>query len=291
MIYTVSHLTRYSYAAPVVVNDCALRLQPRNEPGQNITELNIDVLPKPCVWREHEDVFGNRVSRLRIDSPHRQMSIKSRFRAEVVRALPPYAPHTPAWETIAALAVGSSSIAPYSPALALYPSRTVALFSQATLYARKSFTPARPLYEAALELNARIKEDFAYDTRATKVNTTPATAFFERRGVCQDFAHIMIAALRGLGIPALYVSGYIRTRPPEGQPRLVGADASHAWVRLWCGPEIGWLGLDPTNAIAEGDDHIVIARGRDYADVPPIDGVIISHGSHKLEVAVDVVPL
>ncbi len=123
------------------------------------------------------------------------------------------------------------------------------------------------------------------------MTTSPAEAFAARRGVCQDFAHVMIAGLRGLGLPALYVSGYIRTIPPPGKPRLAGADASHAWVAVWCGPSFGWLGLDPTNAIPEGDDHIVVARGRDYADVPPVDGVILSYGGHDLEVSVDVAPV
>ena len=123
------------------------------------------------------------------------------------------------------------------------------------------------------------------------MTTSPAEAFARRRGVCQDFAHVMIAGLRGLGLPALYVSGYIRTIPPPGKPRLAGADASHAWVALWCGPAFGWLGLDPTNAFAVGDDHIVVARGRDYSDVPPVEGVILSSGGHKLEVEVDVIPV
>ena len=123
------------------------------------------------------------------------------------------------------------------------------------------------------------------------MTTSPAEAFARRGGVCQDFAHIMIAGLRGLGLPALYVSGYIRTIPPPGKPRLAGADASHAWVAVWCGPSFGWLGLDPTNAIPEGDDHIVVARGRDYADVPPVEGVILSSGGHDLDVEVDVIPV
>ena len=155
----------------------------------------------------------------------------------------------------------------------------------------RALRPSGPIYEAAAELSKRIHADFAYDSEATEVSTTPAEAFAARRGVCQDFAHVMIAGLRGLGLPALYVSGYIRTFPPPGKPRLVGADASHAWVAVWCGPSFGWLGLDPTNAIPEGDDHIVLARGRDYADVPPVDGVILSYGGHELEVSVDVAPV
>ena len=291
MIYDVTHLTRYKYGAPVVANDCVLRLRPRDEPGQRVSNYKVETRPTPSDFDEHEDAFGNRVARMRIETSHTQMSIKSSFRVEVARAAAPIAALTPPWETAAALAAASQSIEPDSPAFGLYSSRLVSLFPAATSYARESFATARPVYEAAAELSRRIKGDFAYDSEATEVTTIPAEAFAARRGVCQDFAHVMIAGLRGLGVPALYVSGYIRTIPPPGKPRLVGADASHAWVAVWCGPSFGWLGLDPTNAIAEGDDHIVIARGRDYADVPPVDGVILSYGGHELEVSVDVAPV
>ena len=147
------------------------------------------------------------------------------------------------------------------------------------------------MLEAAAELMARIKADFKYDPEATAVSTPLREAFEKRGGVCQDFAHIMIAGLRGLGLPAFYVSGYIRTIPPPGKPRLEGADASHAWVSLWCGQEFGWRDLDPTNALFIGDDHIVVAIGRDYADVSPIDGVILASGAQKLSVRVDVIPV
>jgi transglutaminase-like putative cysteine protease len=291
MIYDVTHLTRYSYGATVVVNDCVLRLRPRDEPGQRVDEFRIEAHPTPRDWSESLDAFANRVAHMRIETPHREMSIKSMSRVEVARAAPPIAALTPPWESVVALAAASESVAPDSPALALYPSRMVSLFPAATAYARECFAAGRPIYEAASDLSRRINHDFAYDPEATEVSTAPAEAFAARRGVCQDFAHVMIAGLRGLGAAALYVSGYIRTIPPPGKPRLAGADASHAWVAVWCGPSFGWLGLDPTNAIAEGDDHIVVARGRDYADVNPVDGLILSHGGHDLEVEVDVIPL
>jgi transglutaminase-like putative cysteine protease len=291
MIYDIAHLTRYRYGAPVVVNDCVLRLRPRDEPGQRVRDFHIEAHPTPRDWSEAVDPFANRVARMRIETPHMEMSIKSKSRVEVNRSAPPIAALTPPWETLAAVAADSESLAPDSPAFALYPSRLVSLFPAATGYARESFTPGRPIYEGAVDLNNRINADFAYDSKATDVRTAPAEAFSARRGVCQDFAHVMIAGLRGLGLPALYVSGYIRTIPPPGKPRLAGADASHAWVTVWCGPSFGWLGLDPTNAIPEGDDHIVIARGRDYADVPPVDGLILSHGGHDLDVEVDVIPV
>ena len=291
MIYDVAHVTRYKYGASVVVNDCVLRLHPPDEPGQRVSNFRIEATPTPRDWREQSDAFANHVSRMRIETSHRELTIKSTFRVDVARAAPPIPALTTPWEHIASQAAATQSLEADSPAFALYPSRMVSLFSDANAYARQSFPAARPIYEAAIDLNTRIKHDFAYDSKATDVHTAPAEAFRRKRGVCQDFAHVMIAGLRGLGLPALYVSGYIRTIPPPGKPRLAGADASHAWVAVWCGPSFGWLGLDPTNAIPESDDHIVVARGRDYADVPPVDGLILSSGGHELEVSVDVAPV
>ncbi len=291
MIYDVVHLTRYRYGAPVAVNACSLRLYPRSETGQSVVSASIDVTPKPQSWEERVDPFANRVVRMRIETPHRELLLKASSRVKVERPSPPISALTPPWESIAALSAETGSMQADSPVFAIYPSRIVGMFDEATAYARKSFTPGRPIYEAAFELNQRIRNDFVYDSKATEVTTAPAEAFKRRRGVCQDFAHVMIAGLRGLGLPALYVSGYIRTIPPAGKPRLKGADASHAWVAIWCGPAFGWLGLDPTNAIAEGDDHVVVARGRDYGDVPPVEGVILSFGGHELEVEVDVIPV
>jgi transglutaminase-like putative cysteine protease len=248
------------------------------------------VAPDAAGVGERTDIFGNRVVRMRIEVSHRELVIESRAHVRVERPAPPAPALTPTWEKVAEDAAGSASLGPDSPALALYASRLVGLYDQVTDYARSSFSRDRPVYEAGLDLNRRINADFAYDKEITEVTTPTEVAFAKRGGVCQDFAHIMIAGLRGLGLPALYVSGYIRTIPPPGKPRLVGADASHAWVQLWCGREFGWLGLDPTNAIPVGDDHIVLAIGRDYADVAPVEGVIVSSGAQTLDVEVDVVP-
>ena len=291
MIYDVIHLTRYRYGAPVAINACVLRLAPRDEPGQIVYSTKIDVFPRPQTTDDRLDIYRNRTTRIRIEQPHQELSIKASSRVEVVRAAAPIAALTPAWETIVELAADAGSLDMESPVFTIYPSRVVRLFDAATDYARKSFAPGRPIYEAASEFNKRIKADFVYDSEATEVTTAPEEAFAAKRGVCQDFAQVMIAGLRGLGLPAQYVSGYIRTIPPPGKPRLQGADASHAWVSVWCGPAFGWLGLDPTNAIGEGDDHVVIARGRDYADVPPVEGVIVSSGEHELHVEVDVIPV
>jgi len=291
VIYDVTHLTRYRYGAPVAVNSCVLRLLPRSEVGQRVVTAHIEVSPRPQTFVERADAFANRAVHMRIETPHRELVIESRARIVVEQPTAPLAALTPPWEDVAALAAATGSLAADSPAFAIYPSRLVPLFDPATAYARESFRPRRPIYEAASELAQRIHADFVYDSKATEVTTSPAEAFAQRRGVCQDFTHVMIAGLRGLALPALYVSGYIRTIAAPGATRLAGADASHAWVALWCGPAFGWLGLDPTNAMAVGDDHIVVARGRDYSDVPPVEGVILSSGGHELEVEVDVVPV
>jgi transglutaminase-like putative cysteine protease len=291
MIYNLRHLTRYRYGGTVAANSCVLRLSPRSSDGQEILASRIDIKPQPVSESERIDLFGNRVVRLRIEAPHRELIIESKAHVRVERPSPPAPALTPSWERVAEGAAESASLGPDAPALALYESRLVGLYDRVTDYARKSFTPGRPIYEAGLDLNRRIYADFLYDKKVTEVATPPDEAFEKRGGVCQDFAHIMIAGLRGLGLPTMYVSGYIRTIPPAGRPRLEGADASHAWVQLWCGREFGWLGLDPTNAIPVGDDHIVAATGRDYADAAPVEGVIVSSGGQTLDVEVDVSPV
>ena len=289
MIYDIKHVTTYGYEAPVASARCAIRLLPRLDAGQTTLSARVDVLPVPEQENERLDFFGNRVVEASIGAAHTKLSVTLAARVKVARAQAPAAGLTPAWELARTAAVASQSLAASSPAHFIFPSRLAPLHEPATAYARQSFAPGRPVLEGAADLMRRIKADFAYDPKATQV-TTPLTEAFERRGgVCQDFAHIMIAGLRGLGLPAAYVSGYLRTIPPAGKPRLEGADASHAWTRVWCGPEFGWFDLDPTNAIVVGNDHIVVALGRDYADVSPIDGVILGSGKQNLDVAVDVV--
>jgi transglutaminase-like putative cysteine protease len=165
----------------------------------------------------------------------------------------------------------------------------VPLAPAVTEWTANSFPPGRSIVAGVIDLTRRIHRDFAYDPAATDVATPLARAFAARRGVCQDFAHVMIAGLRGLGLPAAYVSGYLRTEPPPGEKRLEGADAMHAWVEAWCGPALGWIGFDPTNGIVAGSDHIVVGHGRDYTDVSPVTGIILSSGTQGHSVAVDVV--
>lgn len=291
MIYAIRHLTAYSYSRPVPFARCILRVLPRDGVGQRVLTSQLSVAPRGAERRDGVCFFGNRTTTLTIARPHRELRIEMTSRVEVMRTAPPFPALTRGWEEVAELALQAQSLSPDSPAQYLYPSRLAPTVSEITDYARRSFAAKRPVFEAAGELMARIRKEFVYDPEATEVSTPIREAFANRHGVCQDFAHIMIAGLRGLGLPAAYVSGYLRTIPPAGQPRLEGADATHAWVMLWCGPETGWIGLDPTNDLVVADDHIVTATGRDYADVSPLDGVLVGPGSQKLDVKVDVVPV
>ncbi|HEX2552675.1 MAG TPA: transglutaminase family protein [Microvirga sp.] len=291
MIYDVRHVTTYGYEMPVTFARCTLRLVPADGAGQRVLAHRIQVAPATASRAERTAFFGAASVFLTIESAHTELRIEARSRVEVTRDMPPEDETGPSWEEVRDLAFASDSLAPDSPAHHLYPSRAVALADPITAYARASFPARRPVLAGGIDLMRRIKADFAYTPRATEVSTSALEAFRSRHGVCQDFAHVMIAGLRGHGLPAAYVSGYIHTKPPPGRPRLQGADATHAWAALWCGPDLGWIGLDPTNGILVGPDHIVLAIGRDYADVSPIDGVILGSGAQKLQVAVDVIPV
>ena len=288
MIYTLRHLTTYRYGRPVRFARCALRLQPRDGEGQTILSSEVTVSPTPLTRTVRRDYFGLDVVSVLIDAPHSELRVEALSRVQVERPPLPPPESGPAWEAVRDHAVRGRSMGPDAPVHFLFPSVRVPLAADVTDYARVSFAPGRSAYGGAVDLMRRIREDFTFDSKATTVHTPLAKAFAQRAGVCQDFAHIMIAGLRGLGVPAAYVSGYIRTIPPAGRPRLRGADASHAWVSVWCGD--AWIGLDPTNGIGACDDHIVVARGRDYTDVSPIDGIVSSSGPQKLKVEVDVIP-
>ncbi|MCP1336784.1 transglutaminase family protein [Futiania mangrovi] len=292
MIHDVRQTTRYAYALPVPTSRQVLRLLPADRPGQRVLAAHLDVAPAPTApLREERDFFGNRMVHLALDRPHRELALTTTATVEVTARPLPAIGDTPPWEEVRDLAAVSRAWGPDAPAHFLMPSRAVPLTRVIADYVRDTFMDGGWILAASLDLMSRIHADMAYVPGATEVTSPPGDAFAQRAGVCQDFAHIMIDGLRGLGLPARYVSGYLRTEPPEGQPRLVGADATHAWVEVWCGPEAGWIGLDPTNNMAAGgEDHIVLAIGRDYADVAPVEGVVVASGGHTLEVGVDVVP-
>jgi transglutaminase-like putative cysteine protease len=289
LIYNVTHVTRYTYDATVELTTGILRLTPLSGRGQFLERFRLETDPASLPPTERLDPFGNKVTSLRIEKPHRALSIAAMSCVHVSRDI--VSAGSLPWECVAEEALRVASLSTDCPAVALYPSRRVSVFDAVTAYARESFTGQRPIHEAAIELTRRICTDFTYDTDATEVSTPAFESFQRRRGVCQDFAHIMIAGLRGLGLPALYVSGYIRTIPPADRERLGGADASHAWVSLWCGSASGWLDFDPTNGQSVQNDHIVVAHGRDYSDASPVESMVLSSGRHQLDVEVDVVPV
>jgi len=288
--YKLRHVTTYHYEDEVTFARCSLRLTPRNGSDQSVFESSVTVTPAPVSVVEHVGQFGERVMTAMVETPHTELIIEAQARVDVHRPAPAELSGLP-WEVVRELAFGVESLDIASPANFLFPTRMTPIRPEITDYARASFTPGRPSLEAAFELAGRIKREFAYDPKSTEVSTPAIEAFQARHGVCQDFAHIMISGLHGLGLPAAYVSGYLRTYPLPGQPRLEGADATHAWVAVWCGDEVGWVGFDPTNAVVAADNHIILAVGRDYSDVAPIGGVVLGSGDQTIDVAVDVVPV
>ena len=282
MNYRVRHLTEYSYTEPVSVSRHVLHLAPRLQPRQRSRDFRLTIDPVPAVLTERLDYFGNTATFGAIQQPHQQLNVLAESEIEILAAPAPVAALTLPWEDAAAAARDE-----FEPCQFTFESPFVRTATKFADYARQSFTPRRPLLPALVELTARIHKEFIYDPRATTVATPVAEFFQKRRGVCQDFAHVEIACLRSLGLAARYVSGYLQTNPAPGQTRLVGADASHAWVALYCLGD-GWIDADPTNNSLPALQHLTLAWGRDYGDVTPIRGVILGGGRHRLHVAVTV---
>jgi len=288
MILDVSHRTDYRYSLPVDVSHHFLHLAPRPAPRQRCLRSMMSVEPLPAVSRSGVDYFGNPTTFLTIQERHQSLSIQVRSTVEVTPGRPGDPAATPSWEAVAGL-LRQPGEELLEVAQFAYDSPFTLAGDEVGRYARQSFPAHRPLLEAALDLNRRIFRDFAYDGTVTDVSTPVDEAFRLKRGVCQDFAHLMLACLRGRGLAARYVSGYLMTRPPPGKEKLVGADASHAWVSLWC-PGLGWQDLDPTNDLVPSEEHVTLAWGRDYGDVSPVNGVIYGGGEHLVDVSVDVSP-
>jgi transglutaminase-like putative cysteine protease len=291
MIYDVRQSTIYHYASPVAVAHHMLRMTPIDRRHQRVHAASLDVSPAPVDRREGRDFFGNRTTQVVLNQPHDTLTVKVMARIAVDHGPAGEPQATPPWEEVRTVAYGSADLTPQSPAHFLFPSRQVSLDPEIRDYAALCFPPGRPVLEGAMELMNRIKTEFVYEVGATTATTTAPMSFALRRGVCQDFSHIMISGMRSLGLPVAYVSGYLRTVAKPGEVRLEGADAMHAWALAWCGEEAGWIGLDPTNGILAGNDHLVLAIGRDYADVAPVDGVIFAAGGHRIEVSVQVAPV
>lgn len=286
MIYAVSHRTVYRYSRSVSVSHHLLHLTPRLTPYQDCRETAIELTPAPTVRASNVDYFGNPTTFVTVQHSHREFVLHASSTVEVRVRDAPDPRGGVAWEEVAR----DRSPEALEAAEFTFPSRYVPPSPELGAYAAASFPAGRDAREAAIDLTRRIYRDFRYDPRATTLATSVAEAFAMRRGVCQDFAHIQIACLRALGLPARYVSGYLLTRPPAGKERLVGADASHAWVSTWL-PGHGWLDLDPTNDKVVGPEHVTLAWGRDYGDVSPVNGVMFGGGAHEVSVGVDVVPV
>jgi transglutaminase-like putative cysteine protease len=285
----VVHRTAYSYGEAVTTSRHEARLSPRAQEHQHVASHHLEITPRPALRRRRFDYFGNRTLHFHLDEPHHSLEVVA---TSVVDVFPPRAldlMRTPPWETVRDRLRSDRRRDVLDADEMTFESPLVAPGAELAAYAGPSFAAGRPLLDAVRDLVRRIHADFTYDRTATEVSTPLQQVLTVRRGVCQDFAHLAIGCLRALGLAGRYVSGYLLTRPPPGKPRLVGADASHAWIATWV-PELGWIDFDPTNDLLVGEEHVVLGHGRDFADVTPIRGVILGGGTHQLSVSVDVSP-
>ncbi len=290
MIYRIVHRTKYKYKYPVSVGNHVACLKPRTLLNHQLARNELSIQPVPATRTERVDYFGNLLCFFTIQEAHKELVVESRSEVIVDRNVTPWPQQSLTWEEAARLLPNDQSPAGLEAYQFGFESPRIRVRPEFASYALQSFTPGRPMPEALLDLTARIHKDFRFDSKVTNVRTPTEEVFRKRRGVCQDFAHLQIACLRSLNIAARYVSGYLRTYPPPGQPRLVGADASHAWVSAYC-PGFGWLDMDPTNNVVPSDGHVTLAWGRDYGDVSPLRGLILGGGAHTLKVGVDMEPL
>ena len=289
--YNVIHQTDYNYQSVVTLSQQYLHLTPRNFNYQHTVahQIHIDPLPDDC--NESFDYFGNATRNITLTTPHQILIVRAESQVELyARPDPDMLAGSPPWENLQRDMSQSQGATNLEPFQFLFNSPHVQCGPNLQQYALQSFTPGRPLLEAALALTQRITDEFEFDPDATNIHTTLEEVVQGRRGVCQDFAHLMIGCLRSIGLPARYVSGYLRTRPPAGKPRLVGADASHAWFSVFC-PGTGWMDFDPTNNVQPGLEHITVALGRDFSDVTPLRGIVLGGGQQLLGVSVTVTPL
>jgi transglutaminase-like putative cysteine protease len=287
--YRVVHETRYTYSNTVTNAYQLAHLRPRNTPWQTVHAHHVKVDPTPSEQSEGSDYFGNGIMRFAVETPHDELTVRAESTVEV-QSHAPDIEAGPAWESaLAAPGVwkpdGEFDVVQFRLASPMVP-----VLPESMEYARASFTAGRALPAAMLDLTRRIHADFVYDPKATTVTTQVREVLAHRRGVCQDFAHLMISCLRSLGLAARYVSGYILNRVPPGKQRLAGADASHAWVEAHC-PAVGWIAFDPTNGKVADLEFITLGWGREFSDVTPLHGVVLGTATQKLAVAVDVQPL
>ncbi|HMN82414.1 MAG TPA: transglutaminase family protein [Burkholderiaceae bacterium] len=289
MRYALRYRATYHYRNSVPFAQHVVRVLPIDADGQRVETASLVFDPAPVERYDSTDFYGNRISWIAFDRPHQSFEMRLLARVEVRRS--ELAGPSPAWEAIRDAALLHNGLAARSPLHFLFESPRIGLHEELRRYALPSFTAERPIVDAARDLAARIHDDFRYLPGATEPQTSALEAFRLRQGVCQDFSHVMIGAMRSIGLPAGYVSGFIRTESPAGQPRLEGADAMHAWANVWAGDALGWIGIDPTNRMQATNDHLLVAVGRDYTDVSPVDGIIIASGGQRLDVGADVIAL
>lgn len=287
LLYEITHTTGYEYRGMVSVSHHLLRLAPRELPRQRCLFHEFEIHPRPSVLNPHGDYFGNLTHFIAVEQSHGSLEVTSRCRVAVAPAFIPEASETPGWESVRSRCRSDHSRASLEAHEHTYASPLVPTSAEFAAYAHPSFTPGRPILEAVADFMARVHKEFRFDPSATNVTTPVHEVFRHRRGVCQDFAHFLIACLRSLGLPARYVSGYLETDPPPGQTKLRGVDASHAWVSFFC-PGMGWVDVDPTNNCFPSLRHVTIGWGRDYADICPVRGVLVGGQDQTLRVSVDV---
>ena len=290
MTYRILHRTTYNYSEPVTVSHHSARVNPRFTAAQSRAQFSLRITPEPAVRKTRTDYFGNRVCFFAIQEIHSRLEVEAVSVVTLSASTPPALTLSPPWTEVAELFRDPVSPEVVDQYQFCFDSPLLRTAPDLADYARGSFPAGTPLLVGVANLNQRIFRDFKYDPVATSVATPLEEVWAKRRGVCQDFAHLAIACLRSLGLPARYVSGYLRTHAPPGKERLVGADASHAWFSVYC-PSVGWVDFDPTNNLLTGEEHINVAYGRDYSDVSPVSGIITGGGHHEVRVSVDVEPL
>ena len=289
--YHVMHETHYTYQSAVSLSQQYLHLSPAEFIYQQVEAQQISILPAEQENIAGQDYFGNNTRHIAITVPHQSLIVNSEFTVTLGQRLSAEElKGSLSWEVLRDTVTHSKIRATQDACRFLFASPHVSCSKQLQDYALESFTPAREHLDAAMDLTQRIFTDFEFDPTATEISTPLEQVFEGRRGVCQDFAHLMIGCLRSIGLPARYVSGYILTHPPEGQPRMIGADASHAWVSVYC-PKFGWIDFDPTNRCLVQHEHITLGIGRDFSDVTPLSGIVLGGGEQKLEVKVTVTPM
>lgn len=290
MRYRILHKTGYNYSAPASLSQNELFLHPRKTPTQEVMECQLSIVPKPQYLQRRTDYFGNTVHVFMVQHPHDELAMSATSIVETSRPSTPSPDETLPWEEVVSRLVNQVQSIELEAYQFVFASPLITVKPDAVAYALSSFPPGTPVLAGAVDLVRRIYTDFTYDKSASTVDTTVEQVLANRKGVCQDFAHLAISCLRGLGLAARYVSGYLETFPAPGKLKLVGSDASHAWVSVFV-PDFGWVDLDPTNNLIANETYITVSWGRDYGDVAPVKGVVMGGGTHMLSVMVDVAAL